>query len=325
MADMGRPRKHDTGMPRRVYLDRGWWWFVPKGAPKIKLAREEDRVGALKAYAALMDNRPQAGTVADLLDRYGRDVMPSKATKTKKVQEPQLVKLAAVFGAMQIADLRTDHIAEYLDTSPAKVLANREIALLSHAYTKAIRWRLASVNPCRGVERNEENARTRYVSHDEFVAVIERAPAVVAVMMALAYLTGQREGDIIRLRRDALTNDGIAFRQSKTGRRLIVKWTPALAWAVEQAGKLPQGAASSLWVVCRRDGQPYSPSGFQAIWQRHIRACHASGVIAERFTFHDIRAKAGSDAKDGQLLGHMDPKTLRKIYQRKPQAFSPVN
>ena len=48
------------------------------------------------------------------------------------------------------------------------------------------------------------------------------------------------------------------------------------------------------------------------------------GLLAERFTFHDLRAKAGSDAKDGRLLGHMNPRTLRRVYIRKPERVAPT-
>jgi integrase len=323
--NMGRKRKHNTDMPARVYLSRGWWFFTPKGSPKIKLAGEQDRAGALRAYAELMDGRPRSGTVAELLNRYARDVLPGKSVRTRKEQERQIHKINAVFGTMRIPDITPPMIAQYLDANPAKVAANREMALLSHAYTKAIRWGLASVNPCRGVERNTERPRDRYITHEEFTAVLESAPASVAVMMALAYLTGQREGDLLRLRRDAITADGLQVQQRKTGKRLLIHWTPALRWAIEQAGTLPAEGRASLWIVAQRDGSPYSESGFQTAWQKHIRKCHEQGVIAERFTFHDLRAKAGSDVKDGRLLGHMDPRTLRRVYLRKPEKVSPVN
>lgn len=322
---MGRRRKHNTDMPARVYLQNGWWFFVPKSGPKVKLAREEDRTGAIRAYADLMDARPRSGTVADLLQRYQREVMPSKAVKTRHDQERQLAKLTSVFGAMAVADVTSTHVAQYLDASAAKVSANRDMALLSHVYTKAIRWGLVQVNPCRGVERNKERPRDRYIAHEEFIAVMESAPAMVAVMMALAYLTGQREGDLLRLRRSAITAEGLMFQQSKTGKRLLIHWTPALRWAIEQAGTLQPDGISSLWVVAQRDGKPYSQWGFMTAWQRHISKCAKDGLIVERFTFHDIRAKAGSDAKDGRLLGHMDPRTLRRIYLRKPEAVGPVN
>lgn len=322
---MGRRRKHDTDMPQRVYLSRGWWFLRPKGAPAIKLAKADDKAGALHAYADIMDARPRAGTIADLLDRYARDIMPTKAPKTRKDQERQIEKLKRVLGSMVIRDLTPVHVAEYLDRSEAKVAANREIAILAHAYTKAVRWGLAVQNPCRGVERNEETERTRYVTHEEFLDVYEPAPAPVQVMMGLAYITGQREGDLLRLRRDALGADGLSVQQRKTKRRLLISWTPALRWLIERAGELPAEGRASLYIVCQANGQPYSESGFQTAWQKHIRRCHIEGLIAERFTFHDLRAKAGSDAKDGRLLGHLDPRTLRKHYIRKPEKVAPVH
>lgn len=321
---MGRRRQHNTDMPQRVYLSRGWWFFRPKGAPAVKLAREDDRPGALRAYADVMEARPRAGTIGDLLDRYERDVLPTKAPKTQKTQHAQIDKLKRVLGTLNVDQLSSTTVAEYLDRSPAKIAANREIALLSHAYTKGIRWGLAKINPCRGVERNEEKARTRYITHDEFLAVYELGTPAVQVMMGLAYNTGQREGDLLKLRRGAVTAEGLALQQGKTRRRLVIAWTPALRWLIERAGELPAKGKASLFIVCQANGQPYSESGFQTAWQKHIRKCFEDGVIAERFTFHDLRAKAGSDAKDGRLLGHLDPRTLRKHYIRKPEMVSPV-
>lgn len=325
MPPMGRRRKHNLDMPARVYLTRGWWFYVPKGAKAVKLAREDDRAGALRAYADLMDARPRQGTVAELLDRYAREVLPSKAPKTRKDQEKQAEILKGVFGACTLDSIDPTDIASYLDGRGAPVAANREIALLSHAYTKAIRWGLIKTNPCKGVERNRERPRTRYIEHEEFIAVLDGAPAAVQVMMGLAYITGQREGDLLRLHRNAVTAEGLSVRQGKTGKALVIRWTPALRWLIERAGELPKDGTASMYVVSKADGQPYSESGFQSIWQKHIRGCHQSEVIGERFTFHDIRAKAGSDAKDGRLLGHMDPRTLRRVYIRKPELVAPTN
>jgi integrase len=49
------------------------------------------------------------------------------------------------------------------------------------------------------------------------------------------------------------------------------------------------------------------------------------GVMAERFTFHDLRAKAGSEAENPtELLGHDDPRTTNRIYRRRPRVVTPV-
>lgn len=321
---VGRRRRHNTDMPQRVYLSRGWWFFRPKAGSAVRLGKQDDKAGALRAYADLMEARPRNGTVAELLDRYAKDVLPTKAPKTQKDQYAQIQKLKRVLGTLELHQVTRGVVAEYLDRSPAKVSANREIALLSHAYTKAIRWLLTNENPCRGVERNTEKERERYITHEEFLAVYEAASPVVQVMMGLAYNTGQREGDLLKLRRDAITEEGLAIRQGKTRRRLVISWTPALAWLIERAGELPEKGKASLFIVCQPNGQPYSESGFQTAWQKHIRKCFKDELIAERFTFHDLRAKAASDGKDGRLLGHLDPRTLRKHYIRKPEVVAPV-
>lgn len=62
--------------------------------------------------------------------------------------------------------------------------------------------------------------------------------------------------------------------------------------------------------VCRtRKGQPYTASGFDSIWQRAMQRALGAGVLKERFTEHDIRAKTLTDAaglgQDAQkLAGH---------------------
>ena len=49
-----------------------------------------------------------------------------------------------------------------------------------------------------------------------------------------------------------------------------------------------------------------------------MRRALEEGLVAERLTFHDIRAKAGSDSEDESLLGHQVTWTLRRRYKRKP-------
>lgn len=50
------------------------------------------------------------------------------------------------------------------------------------------------------------------------------------------------------------------------------------------------------------------------------------GLIKERFTFHDLRAKAGSDAEENaqKLLGHASAVTTKRVYERKPSVVKPI-
>jgi integrase len=60
-----------------------------------------------------------------------------------------------------------------------------------------------------------------------------------------------------------------------------------------------------------------SYEGFTTAWQRLQRKAAQNG-LQERFTFHDLRAKAGSEALDWRLLGHTDRRLFEKIYNRLP-------
>jgi integrase len=51
--------------------------------------------------------------------------------------------------------------------------------------------------------------------------------------MDLALLTGQRQGDLLRLKWKQITPEGITFRQGKTGKRLRVTMSPALQAVLE--------------------------------------------------------------------------------------------
>lgn len=321
---VGRKRKTDRHMPARVYRSRGAWFYASKDGPWIPLGKTEP--DALRRYAEIMESGPMRPLMRDLLQRYRKEELPKKAPKTRAGQEPQLDEIERVFGHIAIEDMTQDGVQEWMDAQPAPISANRKLALLSHVFARAMssRWKLARENPCVGIDKHREKPRTRYVEDHELMAVYERANAGTRVAMALAYLTGQRQADLLKLRRAQVLADGIHFRQGKTGKQLTVEWSDALRWAMQQANELPAEGRSSMFVICRADGQPYSSSGFQTNWQKLMKRCLVEKVIGERFTFHDLRAKAGSDAKNGKLLGHSDQRLFERVYRRKAELVMPT-
>jgi integrase len=169
------------------------------------------------------------------LDRYEREVLPTKAAKTQTDQRNQIKQLAAVFGKMEPGQIKPVHIAGFLDAHPSPYSANRCIALLSHVYTKALRWGLAESNPCRGVERNPEKPSGRLVTEEEFWRAWEIAPPHVQLLMELALVTGQRLGDLVRIKWADVRDDGVYFKQAKTGKRLVVGYSPSLRSVLARA------------------------------------------------------------------------------------------
>jgi integrase len=135
------------------------------------------------------------------------------------------------------------------------------------------------------------------VTDAEYDAVYKLASERMRIAMDLALLTGQRRGDLLTLTRAKLTDEGIVFNQSKTGAGVLVEWTDELRKITDRAKALkPQ--VPGEYLLRKRSGRPYTAWGFSAIWQRLMDKATASGkngeapVLAERFTFHDLRASA---------------------------------
>lgn len=138
-------------------------------------------------------------------------------------------------------------------------------------------------------------------------------------------MTGLRQRDILDLKLSDFTENDLKVRTGKTGKRMIYEWTPELQSVVERAKKIREKEkVRGVHLLVGRQGQPYSSDGLRPIWQRTQRKALERGLICERFTFHDLRAKAASDSEDDRLLGHADAQTIRRHYRRKALRVTPI-
>lgn len=195
-------------------------------------------------------------------------------------------------------NVKLKHIYAYMDARgvTSKTRANREKSLLSSCFSNMIRWGIVESNPCKVVKSFTEKPRTRYVEDWEYQAVLSLASPVLRAAMEIAAITGMRQGDILKLRYADITEIGIPLTQGKTGKKQIFIWTPALEAAIKSARKQKRHADSVAHIIANERGQAYTSNGFKSNWQRLMNNSIESGVIKNRFTFHDLRAKAGSDA-----------------------------
>ncbi len=310
---MGRKRLNNIGLPPHMHLKHGAYYFVGRDKKWIRLS--EDKNKALAMWAELEgetpipidEPKPVKGSISELILRYMIEVAPRKAASTYKGNKAEAENLKKIFGKMSVHAVQPKHIAQYLDSRgiKSKVRANREISLMSHIYSLGMRWGMANTNPCTGVTKHKEIGRSRYIMDNEFEAVKLIASDLIATIMDFAYITALRKGDILRLKLEQITDEGIWIKQSKTGAKQLYEWSEGLHEVVNRAKILKR--PKSLYLFCNRQSQPYTDSGFKALWQRVQVKWAAQG--GSRFTFHDIRAKALTDAKnmgmDAQsLAGH---------------------
>lgn len=299
-------------IPKGIHVRSGRYYRVYRNR-WIALTRVDDGLRAL--YAALRDvpleKRPE--TIGELLPVYLADAEIEDVTRREyaRIIDSRLVHH---FGRMPIGALRSKHVAAYLEkrrNDGHGPMGNRERAVLSGAYEFALRQQWVEFNPCRGFRRNTERRRERYVEDAEFLAAFEAAPEPLQDVLALALLTGARQGDLRALRRSALTPAGIVIVEGKTrkttGKSRVVKWSDGLRFFVRRALERQEALASrpadprkhrqrrevSDYLLTNRFGEPWTMGGLQTAFKRLRVGWH----------FHDLRAKAASDSPEN-ILGH---------------------
>jgi integrase len=264
--------------------------------------------------------------VNEILDRFTKQYIPTLAPRTQRDYARHVTKLRQAFGHRLANELKARDFRDFMDVEKGKIHRNRLMAVLSCAFSEAVgRWYMMDTNPCRDVKRHPSRPRDREVTHSEYEAFKARVPLRMQLAMELSVLTGQRQGDILAMRWSQVDPilSKIRFKQAKTGKRLAVKITPTVQAILDKWKDLcPHGE----YVVTRRDGQRYSSDGFRAIWQRHQRRWKAQGF--ERFTYHDLRAKAAGDCKTIEeamlLLGHQNINMTRRVYDRIEREVQPT-
>jgi integrase len=202
--------------------------------------------------------------------------------------------LSHKFGHMQPDDLTTTDVAQFLEErrrQGAAVAGNRERAVLSAVFEFCLRHGYARANPCRGIARNTETPRRRYVTTEELQAAVNRAPKHTGLLLAFAYGTAMRMTDVIALKRADVREDGIYWTESKTGKPNHLPWSPWLRGIVaELRGHADEWAARrkrlpAAELMTNRYGRPWTPSGIEA----------AMKCLDVDWTFRDLRSKAETD------------------------------
>lgn len=269
-------------------------------------------------------------TMGDLLDRYQREIVPTFREATQDDYGRLIRHLKAAFGHKRPQDILPRDIGAFLDVPTGKVHRNKLVSLLSTVFNKSIgRWFIegVTVNPCVNVERNPTKKRDRYISHDEYQIVHAGMTERVQIIMDLALITGQRQGDILALRWADCGLTGIFFQQGKTGKKLEVEYSWELLQVLFRARYL-EGLPAGEFVVMSRKRRRYTSAGFRAIWQRRMKKLYRSGAIVENLHFHDIRAKTVSDSEsleDAQArAGHTSMAMTRGTYDRGTRKVKPL-
>lgn len=304
------------------------YYYVTSRDGKRKWERLSDVYSEALAIWAQKEGAHQNGeTVADAIDHYIVEIAPQKARRTQEEYQRQAGRLRIAWRDFRLDEVRPVHIAEYLDSHEHKVTANREAALLSSIFSHAMRRGWCDSNPCKGVRRHSEKPRKRYLADWELERLRKASNDQFRYIIDLAYLTAMRKGDLLRISLPDIREDGLYVQQTKTGKRQVFDMEPELRALIGEIRSLRR-RVGSMSLFCTRTGQPYTVSGFDSNWRRIVQRSELEDVH-----FHDIRAKALTDAKrDGgldyaqALAGHESRNTTESyVKARDVERVRPLN
>lgn len=345
------------------YLDTG----KRPGEPRKEIPLGTDYVVAVRKWAELTMSEAHAGaliTFRTAAERYQREVLPTKARATQESNLRELANLYKFFDSPPVTldEIEPVHIRQYLDwrvqaTIAAKrdanakrrkdgkpelsvakdeghVRANREKALFSHIWNFARSKGLTNkANPCAGIRGHTESGRDVYVEDEVYNAVHDAAEQPLRDAMDLAYLTGQRPADVLKLTRADIKDGAIWIRQNKTGAKLRIAVEGELARVLERIGARK---VMGLNLVNMADGTPMSRFALRGALDRaRAAATRTHPALAEKikqFQFRDLRAKAATDKEEAHgisaaqdQLGHSTAAmTKHYVRHRKGKLVKPT-
>jgi integrase len=191
------------------------------------------------------------------------------------------------------------------------------MALLSKMMALAIRWNWRSDNPCRGIERNQEQKRKRYLSSDELVrltaALAGHGDQQAADIVRLLLLTGARKGELVGATWDQFDlENGIWTKPGATTKQATDHVVPLSAPARQLLAGLHKARDDSGYLFRGRLGHR------REIKDSWTGICKAAGI--EGLRVHDLRHSFASSLAGagfslpiiGALLGHTQPATTAR-------------
>lgn len=276
----------------------------------------------------------ERATVADLAERYLETHAPKKRASSQKNDKAMIDNFVLpALKNRRVEDVEFEHIDALhrkISKDGSPIAANRVVSLLSKMFSLAIQWKLrsqSSGNPAKGIERNPEEGRRRYLTRDELknlgMALAAHRKKSSANAVRLLLLTGARRGEVLGATWDQFDLDaGVwtkpsAHTKQKKEHRVPISGAARLLLVqmredAEKAAAKEKVAPSPLLFI-GPDGKPQSD--LKHFWAGICEDAGITGVRIHdlRHTYASVLASAGQTLPViGQLLGHTNPNTTAR-------------
>jgi integrase len=313
-------RRKSDGRERRTTIGQFPAWSVAAARERAAELRRavdtgHDPVGELAAERG-------APSVADLCLRFAEEHLPKLRPSTRAMYRGIIkTEVVPALGDLKVAAVEYEHI----DRLHAKIskrapyLANRALALMSKMFALAILWRMRTDSPVRGVQRNQERKRRRYLSPDELARLTKALRGhhnhEAADALRLLLLTGARKGEVLSATWDQIDVIGGVWTKPAATTKQKTEHRVPLSTPARQVLSQIRARNQTARFVFPGPG----PTGHRMNLKRDwVQICKTAGITGVRV--HDLRHSYASQLASagvglhviGALLGHSQPQTTHR-------------
>jgi integrase len=313
--------RNRSGRQRRLTIGACGDWTITAARLEARDLRQQIDSGGDPISERQADR--SAPTVADLCQRFKDEHLPKKRPRTRRDYEAlidnYILPALSNHKVTEVTFSDIDSLHRKITKSGATYQANRAVAVLSKAFNLAIKWGMRTDNPAKGVERNHEDRRERYLSEDELTrlgkALAKHDDQEAVAIIRLLLLTGARSGEVKSMRwADLDLKAGVWSKAASTTKQRKSHRVPLSEPAVNLLKALRMSADRGAEYVFpgRLDGHRKE---FKRDWADICKAANIRGARIHdmRHTYASILASSGLGLPViGGLLGHSQPATTAR-------------
>jgi len=275
-------------------------------------------------------NDAEKYSIREALDRYLKEVTPTKKPDTQRREIGRAKLLKQVLGNYSLATLNPKVIAEFRDSRLKAGKSNNtvrlDLALLSHLYKTAIReWQIGlAANPVANVRKpSPGTGRNRRLSADEEDRLMRACKAhsnpFLAWVVKLGLYTAMRQGEILSLKTNQvnLSNRTIFLPDTKNNSVRTVPLMKNAYDVIVSALEHPHRPNDTDLIFYGEPGREgtRNPYTINRVWSKALKLAEL-----DDFKFHDLRHEATSrfveaglsDQQVSSITGHKSMQMLKR-------------
>lgn len=233
---MNRKRNlENKDLPPNLYKRKGIYYYrdirtkieysVGKNKSIAITQAIQANIEILKPKSNLLDriNNVKVITLHEWLDDYFV-ILEKRGLKPKSLSDylSQIKIIKNNLPDISISDITTKQIQEFIGGYNKQTMARLLRSLLLDSFNEAIRTGIIENNPVSITRPPKIQIKRQRLSYEDFIKIIKNSEDKYKYIFILSLLTGQRIGDIVKIKWGDIKDSKLYIEQSKTGAKIAI-------------------------------------------------------------------------------------------------------